>query len=100
MPHEPLTGQASASGTTREQDIETARRFYAELLAFEKRMEAAGNQMRNRGRWLEAVRHLWEARESLQMFIGERMTADIRQERQREPQPPLLDDGESGNGEE
>lgn len=100
MPHEPLTGQVSASGTTREQDIETARHFYAELLAFEKRMETAGDQMRNRGRWLEAVRHLWEARESLQMFIGERMTADIRQWHQREPQPPLLDDRESVDTEE
>jgi hypothetical protein len=84
--------------TTREQDIETARRFYAELLAFEARMEAAGDQMHNRGRWIEAERHLWKARESLEQFIGERMTADIRQEHhQRELQSPLTEmpaDGE------
>ena len=61
----------------RERDIETTRSFYADLLAFEARMETAGDQMHNRGRWLNAQAQLWKARELLQQFIGERMTADI-----------------------
>lgn len=65
--------------TTQEEDIETARRFYADLLAFEARMEAAGEPMHNRGRWIDAIGSLRKARESLQQFIGERMTTDIRQ---------------------
>jgi hypothetical protein len=71
------TRPLTQTSTTQEQDIATARWFYAELLKFEERMEAAYDQMRNRGRWLEAEGHLRKARESLQLFIGERMTADI-----------------------
>jgi hypothetical protein len=90
------TGQAS---TTREHDIETVRRFYGELLAFEERMAAVGDQMHNRGRWLEAQGHLWKARESLQMFIGERMTTDIEQQRlEAERQPSLFDESDEPEG--
>lgn len=42
-------------------------------------MEAAGEHMRNRGRWLDALGNLRKARASLQQFMGERMTADIEQ---------------------
>jgi hypothetical protein len=65
--------------TTQEGDSETARSFYADLLAFEARMEAAGAPMYNRGRWIEATVALRKARESLEQFIGERMTDDLRQ---------------------
>lgn len=92
LPAPRATGKA---GTTREQDIETARRYYAELLAFEVRIEAAGDQMYNRGRWLEAEHHLREARESLELFIGERMTADLRQDAY-ERQPSLFSDAATG----
>jgi hypothetical protein len=66
-------------GSIEEEDIETARQYYADLLVFEARMEAAGEPMHNRGRWLEAIRHLQQARTALEQFMGERMTADIRQ---------------------
>jgi hypothetical protein len=91
----------STTGTTRERDIETARRFYADLLAFEARMEAAGDRMHNRGRWLDAERHLREAREALELFIGERITADLREasDRQREMQAPDLDAPPDADGE-
>jgi hypothetical protein len=42
-------------------------------------MEMAGEQMHNRGRWIEAIRHLQQARTTLEQFIGERITTDIRQ---------------------
>lgn len=65
--------------TTQEEDIETARSFYVDLLALQARMEAAGEPMANCGRWIDAMGALRKARESLQQFIGERITADLRQ---------------------
>ena len=65
--------------TTQDEDIETARTFYSDLLALEARMEAAGEPMHNRGRWIDAIVALRKARESLERFIGERMTIDLRQ---------------------
>jgi hypothetical protein len=71
------TEYGGAVSTTQEQDIETALSFYADLLALEARMEVAGEPMSNRGRWIDAIVPLRKARESLQQFIGERMTADL-----------------------
>ena len=86
--------------TTQEQDIATARQFYADLLAFEARLEAAGEPMRNRGRWLEATRHLQQACTTLEQFIGERITADLRQAHETERLARLAeyDDSEDVGG--
>lgn len=67
------------SDETRDSDIATARGFYDGLLAFEDGMEGAAAILRNRGRWLEAIHHLQQARAALEHFIGERMTTDLRQ---------------------
>lgn len=72
-----MSGPVNGPVSDQERDIQTARQFYGDLLAIEVRIEEAIRQMHNRGRWLEARSHLWRARESLQLFIGERMTADI-----------------------
>lgn len=69
-------GTGSAGEAAR--DIETARIFYADLLAFAARMDAAGEAMRNRGRWLEAMGRLHQAEALIEQFIGERITADLR----------------------
>jgi hypothetical protein len=83
------TRPLSQTDTTPEQGIAKARWFYAELLKFEERLEAAAAQTRNRGRFLDARGYLRKARESLQVFIGERMTSDIEQriEAERQPSP-------------
>lgn len=66
--------------TTRDEDIATARQFYSDLLDFSMRLQEAGDKVRNRGHLLEVQSHLRKARESLELFIGDRMTKDIREE--------------------
>ena len=56
-PASDTSGQDSAA-ENQDSDIATARGFYAELLAFEDGMAGAAAFIRNRGRWLEAIRHL------------------------------------------
>lgn len=65
--------------TTVEQDVETARQSFADLLVVEGSMTAAAARMRDQLRWFEAISTLGIARGLLQRFIGERLTSDIAQ---------------------
>lgn len=72
-------GDQDGSAENQDRDITTAEGLYTELLRFKGGVEGAAAVIRNRGLWLEAIRHVRVTRTALEQFMSERITADIRQ---------------------